>query len=310
MSSKKVWTVQELRYLEDNWFEAIADLAAHLGVAQATVKKQLQAMGFPRPAGKNASLCIRATVYRERLKGVVPDEWHELPMTRADAKEFGSSRYWDGRKCDKSGHISPQKTSSGGCLECERLGQAARIEASSELREKRRQHGKEYWAKNKKEMYERWKRKWRTDEGRQWFSNYYKERRQNDPEWVIAKQLRDRLRAALVAQAVGKSSKTLELLGCDVGQARQHLEAQFKPGMDWESYGFNGWHIDHLRPCNSFDLAQIEQQQVCFNWRNLQPMWGSDNQSKSDNYDEEHERAWSEKMRMLGYKGELFLLFQ
>ncbi len=310
MPNKKVLTEQELKYLADNWFEALYDLSAKLGISPATVRKQLEAMGFPRPAGKNASLCIRATVYRERLKGSVPDEWHELPMTRSDAKESGNSRYWDGRKCEKAGHISPQKASSGGCLECERLGQKARIEADPELREKRRQHGKEYWAKNKEEMYERWKKKWGTDEGRQWFSDYYKEKRQNDPEWLIAKQLRDRLRAALVAQAAVKSSQTLELLGCDIEQARLHLETQFKPGMNWESYGLNGWHIDHLRPCNSFNFKQIEQQRVCFNWRNLQPMWGSENQSKSDSYDEEHEKAWVEKMQELGYEGELFLLYE
>jgi len=62
-------------------------------------------------------------------------------------------------------------------------------------------------------MYEKWKKRMGTDEGRQWFSDYYKEKRQTDPEWVIAKQLRDRLRKALVAQIVMKDSQTLELLG-------------------------------------------------------------------------------------------------
>jgi len=213
MPGKKVWTEQELKYLADNWFEAITDFSANLGIAEATVRKQLEAMGHPRPAGKNVSLRIRANAYRERLKGSVPDEWHDLPATRSDARKMGNSRYWDGRKCEKAGHVSPQKTSSGGCLECERLGQKARIDADPELREKRRQHSKEYWAENKEQMYEKWKKRMGTDEGRQWFSDYYKEKRQTDPEWVIAKQLRDRLRKALVAQIVMKDSQTLELLG-------------------------------------------------------------------------------------------------
>ena len=310
MTGKKVLTDQELKYLADNWFEAITDLSASLGIAQATVRKQLEVMGHPRPAGKNASLRVRANAYRERLKGSVPEEWHELPATRSDAKELGSSRYWDGRKCEKLGHVSPQKTSSGGCLECERLGQKARIEADPELREKRRQHSKEYWAENKDEMYERWKKRMGTEEGRQWFSDYYKEKRQTDAEWVIAKQLRDRLRKALVAQIANKSFKALELLGCDVEQARMHLESQFKSGMNWDNYGANGWHIDHLRPCNSFDLQHPRQQRACFNWRNLQPMWGSENQSKSDCYTEEDERIWAEKMKQLGYEQDLFLIYQ
>ena len=53
-----------------------------------------------------------------------------------------------------------------------------------------------------------------------------------------------------------------------------------------------------------------EQQLVCFNWRNLRPMWAAENISKSDDYDPADEVDWAYMTRELGYDGELFLLFE
>lgn len=58
------------------------------------------------------------------------------------------------------------------------------------------------------------------------------------------------------------------------------LEQQFTEGMTWENYG--EWHVDHIRPCVSFDLSIPEQQQECFHYTNLQPLWAKDNLQKSD----------------------------
>jgi hypothetical protein len=63
------------------------------------------------------------------------------------------------------------------------------------------------------------------------------------------------------------------------------LEDQFEDGMAWENHG--EWHIDHRRPCSSFDLVNEEEQRMCFHHTNLQPMWGAENISKSDSFDED-----------------------
>jgi HNH endonuclease. len=47
--------------------------------------------------------------------------------------------------------------------------------------------------------------------------------------------------------------------------------------MSWDNYGRDGWHIDHIRPCASFDLTDPEQQRQCFHYTNLQPLWAADN---------------------------------
>jgi hypothetical protein len=76
------------------------------------------------------------------------------------------------------------------------------------------------------------------------------------------------------------------------------------------SWGTKGeWHVDHIRPCASFDLTDENQVRVCFNWRNLQPLNGTENKSKQDRYDAEDEKAWIVVMRKLGYNGELFTLY-
>jgi hypothetical protein len=53
--------------------------------------------------------------------------------------------------------------------------------------------------------------------------------------------------------------------------------------MTWENHGKFGWHIDHIIPCASFDLTDLEQQKKCFHYTNFQPLWWRENILKSDN---------------------------
>jgi len=53
------------------------------------------------------------------------------------------------------------------------------------------------------------------------------------------------------------------------------------PGQSFENYG-TAWHVDHIRPCASFDLSDPEQQRQCFHFTNLQPLWDEINLEKSD----------------------------
>ena len=78
-----------------------------------------------------------------------------------------------------------------------------------------------------------------------------------------------------------KSKSTLGLVGCSVDELRSHLESLWQDGMTWDNYGAKGWHIDHIIPCAMFDLKHSEEQEVCFHWTNLQPLWAEDNISKS-----------------------------
>ena len=71
----------------------------------------------------------------------------------------------------------------------------------------------------------------------------------------------------------------MKLLGCSVEDFKNYFENKFKEGMIWENYG--KWHIDHIRPCVSFDLTKVEEQKKCFYYTNLQPLWAKENHIKS-----------------------------
>lgn len=119
---------------------------------------------------------------------------------------------------------------------------------------------------------------------------YVKKRREQDPEYKLSRILRCRLHHALKGNS--KSASTLELLGTTVEHLRQHLEAQFLPGMTWQNHGQgkDKWVVDHMMPVRSFDLTQEDQQWQCFHWTNLQPLWDPDNNAKRDKVPEN--RRW------------------
>ena len=80
-------------------------------------------------------------------------------------------------------------------------------------------------------------------------------------------------------------ASSIELLGCTIEEARAYLENQFDEGMNWNNIG--DWHIDHRRPCATFNFELIEHQKMCFHFTNLQPLWASDNLSKGAKFDED-----------------------
>lgn len=104
--------------------------------------------------------------------------------------------------------------------------------------------------------------------------------------YFIANRIRSRVYGVL--KGINKSAPTLALLGNSLEGVRAHLEQQFTEGMGWHNYG--AWHIDHIRPCASFDLSKPEQQRQCFHYTNLQPLWASENISKGSKWKGERAR--------------------
>ena len=116
-------------------------------------------------------------------------------------------------------------------------------------------------------------------------TKYEKNRKLTDPEFKLTKTLRSRLGSAIKSTKAVKSNSTMKLTGCELTFLKEYLEAKFTEGMTWENHGT--WHIDHIRPCCSFDLTTEEGQKTCFHYTNLQPLWAHDNLSKGGAYREE-----------------------
>ena len=116
---------------------------------------------------------------------------------------------------------------------------------------------------------------------REYQRNYWNERRRKDPTLRLIHNHRTRVRQAL--NGIYKSESSLVLLGCKTEELKKHIESLFQDGMNWLNYG--EWEIDHIRPCSSFDLSDLKQQEECFHYTNLQPLWKHDNRLKSDKTD-------------------------
>jgi len=102
--------------------------------------------------------------------------------------------------------------------------------------------------------------------------------RKTDATYRIAKSMRANISHSLKARNHKKKSKTSEYLGCSIKELKDYLEKQFTAGMNYDNYG--DWHIDHIKPINSFALDDEEELKKCFNYKNLQPLWATDNLSK------------------------------
>lgn len=110
------------------------------------------------------------------------------------------------------------------------------------------------------------------------FNDRRRERYSSDINYKIATNLRNRIKSALRRKS--NKSKSSTLLGCSIQELKLHLESKFKQGMSWDNYNYRGWHIDHIKPCASFDLTKLEEQKKCFHYTNMQPLWAFENLSK------------------------------
>ena len=97
-------------------------------------------------------------------------------------------------------------------------------------------------------------------------SEYQRNRRATDPAYRIQMISRSRLRLALKGKGI-KPAKTMELVGCTAEELIGYLQELIPVGADLKKF-----HIDHIRPCASFDFSDPEEIRKCFHYTNLQPL--------------------------------------
>lgn len=174
----------------------------------------------------------------------------------------------------------------------------------SENRQKTNTQKKTYYKINKDQFLERAKEY--VNENKQKTSDYLKQyrltnkeksnnrsraRMKNDLMFKIMVLLRSRIHSVFKKKYIKKSSFTQELIGADVDTVFHHIESLFTEGMTWDNI-----HLDHKIPCNAFNLLIPEAQLMCFNYKNLQPLFVLDNFKK-------HAKVSNEDLQMLHKKG-------
>lgn len=145
---------------------------------------------------------------------------------------------------------------------------------------RRREYGRKYRELNGEKISKRVSEWGRVNRSRR--TAVMREYRKN-PDVRLKMGMRRRVWKAL--KGVNKSARTFEIIGCDLKELKSHLEQRFRSGMTWKNYG-SVWHVDHIRPCASFDLSKPEEQKVCFHYSNLQPLFAQENLSKGSKWKE------------------------
>ena len=156
-------------------------------------------------------------------------------------------------------------------------------------KEKLKQNSKEWYQNNKSRQAKRMKEwyKINRDKVRKQHKDYYQnnkeqiekqrnKRLKTDIKFRIRKNLKTRLYQILKGNS--KSVSILKIIGCSIEFLKNHLETNFTNGMSFSNYG--KWHVDHIKPCASFDLSKPKEQRKCFHYTNLQPLWAIDNLQK------------------------------
>lgn len=143
---------------------------------------------------------------------------------------------------------------------------------------KRKIYEKEYYLKNKDKILKQSKEYFKNNkEVKQKKNNArYKERRDTDPVFKLATNLKRNIRTAIAKNGFSKKSRTVEILGSSFEEFKLHLESKFESWMNWQNYGkYNGeegygWDIDHIIPSSS---AITEEDVMKLNhYTNLQPL--------------------------------------
>ena len=161
-------------------------------------------------------------------------------------------------------------------------------------REKIREFNKLYKQRNSDEVKKSFK-KWynkpenkkrvidskKTDKFKRYLNKYRTKRRLEDPGFKAISNLRSGLNKLFSRKpSMNKNLSTLKLIGCSREELKIHLEKQFRPGMNWENYNYNGWHIDHIIPLSTAKSFEEIVEKKLMHYTNLQPLWRLDNQKK------------------------------
>ena len=106
----------------------------------------------------------------------------------------------------------------------------------------------------------------------------------------IKRKLRNHVSRVYRKSQTTKRGRTIEHLGCSIHEAKDHIEKQFRDGMNWMNHGLL-WEIDHIIPMSHFNLKDQRQRLIVNHFTNLQPLLKSDNRKKGRNLITNHQLA-------------------
>lgn len=134
--------------------------------------------------------------------------------------------------------------------------------AKKQKKEDKQEYSRKYYIKNRSKIKDKTREYQKT-----YTKNIYTKHRNN---------IRRRIKGYLQCKNI--SSITKDWLGCSPKELKIYIESKFKTGMNWDNYGYYGWHIDHITPLSS--ASTKDEFKKLIHYTNLQPLWAKDNLRK------------------------------
>ena len=112
---------------------------------------------------------------------------------------------------------------------------------------------------------------------------YERDRRKENPKLNMSQRI-----SSLIRDSFGKKRNysfkkeltTEQILGCSIDFFINHIEKQFKKGMNWDNR--DKWHLDHIKPIS---YAKDKKEIIELNhYTNFQPLFAKDNLAKGNKY--------------------------
>jgi hypothetical protein len=140
------------------------------------------------------------------------------------------------------------------------------------------------WKEKNKEKVAEYHREyyWKTHKRQRVVRNARQKRKlASDTSFKMRDTMTRRILLALKTQGQSKKCSAVKYLGCSIDELKNWLQSKFTRKMNWQNHG-SYWHIDHVIPCDSFDLSEEKQAMACFHFTNLQPLTARENIKKGN----------------------------
>jgi len=160
-------------------------------------------------------------------------------------------------------------------------------ESSRKSSKKCRRNNPEKARERTRKSMEKWREnnpEWAREKGRK-ANRRQRIKNKDNPKFKLNNNIRSTIWDSLKRNKNGRHWE--DLVGYKLEKLMDHLEKQFKNDMNWDNYGYYGWHVDHIRPISSFNFNSYDDPEFkeCWALDNLQPLWAEDNLVKHNKYE-------------------------
>jgi len=106
----------------------------------------------------------------------------------------------------------------------------------------------------------------------------YRKLMKDDSFYKILNSLATRTNSFFKLKNIKIDKTHYQILGCNKKELIEYLESHFQEKMSFENFG--EWEVDHIIPVSSINPNNEESILTILNYKNLQPLWKTDNRKK------------------------------